>query len=92
MPEDLKEALERADRLIDWMCRGELVEYWDMPRDDLVAALHRADKLIDWMAKGIGRLAPGDYPECYSDLNEHFLFMEQLKRREGEHDKAQGKA
>lgn len=44
--------------------------------DDLLEALHRANDLINWMSKYIGKMAPGSYHQCYSDLNEHWLFME----------------
>lgn len=49
--------------------------------EDLRVALNRAEKLIDWMAGYIGNMAPGSYSDCYSDLNEHFLFMAQYGRK-----------
>ena len=45
---------------------------------ELTAALQRADKLIRWMSSYIGNMAPGDYAECYRDLNEHGMFMDRL--------------
>jgi hypothetical protein len=47
-------------------------------------ALERADRLIAWMSKYIGQMAPGDYGECYAELNQHHLFMDQWRseRRE----------
>lgn len=45
----------------------------------LSAALQRADRLITWMSRYIGNMAPGDYGSCYSDLNEHGIFMDGLK-------------
>lgn len=43
---------------------------------ELTAALRRADKLIRWMSTYIGGMAPGNYAECYHDLNEHCAFMD----------------
>lgn len=43
-------------------------------------ALIRADKLIRWMAKYIGQMAPGDYADCFADLNRHFIYMDELKK------------
>jgi hypothetical protein len=45
----------------------------------LIAALERADKLVDWMAGYIGQMAPGTYHDCFADLNQHGLFMQQLR-------------
>ncbi len=53
-----------------------------MEKTQMRQALDRADKLLQWMAPYIGNMAPGNYQESYSDLNEHFLFMEALKRAE----------
>jgi hypothetical protein len=39
-------------------------------------ALERAARLIAWMAGYIGKMAPMSYGNCYSDLNEHFLYCE----------------
>lgn len=50
-----------------------------MTNEDLVAALVRADRLITWMAGYIGKMAPGDYPNCYIDLNEHWVFMDKAR-------------
>ena len=48
-------------------------------RDELIGALRRADKLIQWMSAYIGKMAPGNYADCFRDLNEHGIFMDQLK-------------
>lgn len=42
-------------------------------------ALVRADKLIQWMSKYIGQMAPRDYSECYTDLNEFGLAIQHLR-------------
>lgn len=42
-------------------------------------ALERADRLIAWMSRYIGKMAPGDYGDCYADLNAHYLFIEQWR-------------
>ena len=47
---------------------------------ELATALRRADRLITWMTAYIGNMAPGNYAECYRDLNEHGLFMSRLNR------------
>jgi hypothetical protein len=49
--------------------------------EELVAALNRAHKLVDWMIGYVAKMSPGDYHECYADLNEHFLFMERRAAR-----------
>jgi hypothetical protein len=38
-------------------------------------AFKRANRLIEWMSAYIGQMAPGDYGDCYSDLNLHGIFM-----------------
>ncbi len=43
-------------------------------------ALERADKIIEWMLPYIGRMCPPD--NGIFDLNEHGLYMEQLRRDE----------
>lgn len=53
-------------------------------KTEMRAALDRADRLINWMASYIGQMAPGKYQDCFSDLNEHGLFMSKLKRAERE--------
>lgn len=45
---------------------------------ELTAALQRADKLIRWMSSYIGKMAPGDYADCYRDLNTHAMFMDRF--------------
>ncbi len=50
------------------------------PTTELTTALQRADKLIKWMSGYIGKMAPGDYANCYRDLNEHGMFMDRLNR------------
>lgn len=50
-----------------------------MTSPELREALERADRLIDWMAGYIGKMAPGKYGSCYSDLNEHGCFMSKLR-------------
>ena len=52
--------------------------------NDLRAALVRADKLVNWMAGYIGKMAPGDYHDCYTDLNTHGLFMGELRKTKPE--------
>lgn len=52
-----------------------------MDDDDLMTALLRADRLLQWMTGYIGKMAPGAYANCYKDLNEHGVFMQQLQRR-----------
>ncbi len=47
--------------------------------NDIEAALHRANKLITWMSTYVGNMAPGDYSDCYRDLNNHWVFMAKLK-------------
>jgi hypothetical protein len=42
------------------------------------ADMERANRLINWMAGYIGKMAPGWYSDCYSDLNEHFMTMQRL--------------
>lgn len=42
-------------------------------------ALERSDRLIAWMSRYIGQMAPGDYSNCYADLNEHCLYMAALR-------------
>lgn len=53
-----------------------------MKKTQMREALDRANKLIEWMSQDIGHMAPGDYHDCYADLNEHGLFMEALARAE----------
>lgn len=45
-----------------------------IPREDM----ERASRLISWMAGYIGHMAPLHYAKCYSDLNDHFLAMQNL--------------
>lgn len=53
-----------------------------MDSAELKEALVRADKLIEWMSNYIGSMAPGDYFDCFSDLNKHYIFMHNLKVEE----------
>lgn len=46
-------------------------------------AFFRADRLIEWMMKYIGSMAPGNYAKCYEELNEHCIFMKELKKNGG---------
>jgi uncharacterized protein YgfB (UPF0149 family) len=45
--------------------------------DDFDEAMRRADRLIQWMSKFIGQMAPGQYSDCYRELNEHGIFVAQ---------------
>lgn len=54
----------------------------DVAKTDMREALDRADRLITWMSGYIGQMAPGKYADCFSDLNEHGLYMADLKRHE----------
>jgi len=42
-------------------------------------ALERADRIIGWMASYLGRMAPPS--NGLFELNEHWLFMESLRRK-----------
>ena len=53
-----------------------------MNEADLLTALRRADKLLGWMTQYIGQMAPGDYADCYRDLNEHYIFMASLPKQD----------
>lgn len=54
---------------------GTPEDHADMvPREEF----DRAARLITWMSKYIGSMAPGDYPDCYADLNNHMVFVHQL--------------
>jgi hypothetical protein len=48
-------------------------------------ALHRADRLISWMEKYIGNMAPGGYADCFSDLNEHHIYMARQRHADLSH-------
>jgi hypothetical protein len=63
----------------DSRCGGRMSE---IQKTQMRAVLDRADRLIQWMTGYIGQMAPGKYQDCFSDLNEHGLFMKALKRAE----------
>lgn len=42
-------------------------------------ALERADRLLTWMMQYIGQMAPGEYSDCYVDLNAHCIHMHNLR-------------
>lgn len=48
----------------------------------------RACKLIDFFAGYIGDMAPGPYADLFSDLNEHFITANRLKRANAEQPEA----
>jgi hypothetical protein len=49
---------------------------------DLISAINRANRLIEWMSAYVGRMCPGNYHDCYAEMNEHGLFMQRHGKRE----------
>ena len=54
-----------------------------MTEGELERAWLRACRLIEWMSDYVGDMAPGDYTNCYSDLNSHFIAQARYDREHG---------
>lgn len=71
---------EKISALMDGMAAEEAeTERLTSQRDALVKALERAERVIQWMAPYLGKMAAPS--NGIADLNEHWLYIEQLQRQ-----------